>query len=389
MAEFKASTVKEAKAEALLLETRLKKAEDDLALQVADGLKKGATIETMLEDVKNFKKEKGRKIYQPSGSSAVKSMEMMVAEEISTQSKALFDHADGKTTGSIFNLQLKVSDVTSASMTTTNAYPYASYLDWRPGMEPTGQTRFRDFVRTIPSAYDNLLYPRANIPVGGGSFGKQTSETAAKAQVDRGYTMIPLQLYPFAGWINVSRGALRNIPFLQGWLPTSLSEQMMDAEDIDFANTLSGAATGSTSTTAISPADTNVIAKLIFLIKNLKVAKYNATAIACDPNVWANMLITKAATSGQYSLPNVVTIDPNGTVRILGVPIYPVNWLFGNRVIVGDWTKAAIAESEGLTFRSTDSHASLFVANELTFLLERVEGLIIFRTEAFISAVVS
>ena len=381
--------VLEAKAEAKAASDKLTAQQVELDTLKAQALKDGAVIATVVDMQKEFneiKKQKGRKTsYNSFGSvNATKSMEVLVAESIIAEEKSLAEHQDGKKTGSIFNLQLKVSDVTSSSMTTTNAYPYANYLDWRPGMEPTGQVRFRDFVRTIPSAYDQVLYPRANTPVGGGSFGKQVSETAAKAQVDRGYTMIPLQLYPFAGWINVSRGALRNIPFLQGWLPTSLSEQLMDAEDIDFANSLSGSATGSGSLTAAG-ADTNVIAKLVALITNLRVAKYYPNGIAIDPNMWAQVVLTKAATSGQYSLPNVVTVDANGNVKILGVPVQPVNWLFGNRVIVGDWTKAAIVESEGLTFRSTDSHASLFVANELTFLLERVEGLAIFRPDAFIS----
>jgi hypothetical protein len=381
--------VAEAKAEA-------KSASDKLAAQQvvvdelkAQALKDQATLAQVQDIQKEFnelKKQKGRRTsFAPAGMTSIKSLEVAMGEEIGKQEKALAEHQDGKRMGgNIFAEQLKVSDITSSSMTTTNAYPYANYLDWRPGMEPTGQVRFRDFVRTIPSAYDSILYPRANSPVGGGSFGKQLTETAAKAQVDRGYTMIALQLYPFAGWANVSRGSLRNIPFLQGWLPTSLTEQLMDAEDIDFVNSLSGTATGSTALTAAGT-DTNVIAKLVALITNLRVAKYFPNGIAIDPNMWAQVILTKAATSGQYSLPNVVTVDANGNVRILGVPVQPVNWLFGNRVIVGDWTKAAIVESEGLTFRSTDSHASLFVANELTFLLERVEGLAIFRPDAFIS----
>jgi hypothetical protein len=76
-------------------------------------------------------------------------------------------------------------------------------------------------------------------------------------------------------------------------------------------------------------------------------------------------------------------------VRILGIPVYPVNWLSGGRVIVGDWSKAAIVQSEGLVMRQSDSHASIFTANEIAFLLERTEGLAIFRPDAFITAILT
>jgi hypothetical protein len=63
--------------------------------------------------------------------------------------------------------------------------------------------------------------------------------------------------------------------------------------------------------------------------------------------------------------------------------------LTGGRVLVGDSRKAGIVQSEGLTLRQSDSHASIFTSNETAFLLERTEGLAIFRTEAFVTAVLS
>jgi hypothetical protein len=125
---------------------------------------------------------------------------------------------------------------------------------------------------------------------------------------------------------------------------------------------------------------------LIYFIKNAIKAKYSPNAIAIDPDVWAEILVTKP---NNYSLPNAVQINPiTGQVMVLGRPVYPVNWLAGRRVIVGDWSKTAIVESEGLTFRQSTDVADNFIKNVLCFLLERVEGLAIFRGDAFISTTV-
>lgn len=382
MAAFKTETIAAAKAEVLAATAEIATLKTEIEAVKLDATAKGATI-IQLKDLQDDMKKKAGRIYR-SGADSAKTLIDLLGETIN-KNAALFDAAGEKNDGSKLQFELKVSDITSGSLVTTGASPYANFLDWRPGMEPTGQIRFRDLVRTIPSAFDTVYYPRANSPVGLGSFGKQTTEGTAKAQIDRGYTMIALTLLPFAGWLNVSRQALRNIPFLQAWLPTSMNEQLMDAEDVDFSVTLSGSATGSATLPGSGPGSNNAVEKLIFLIKNLIQAKFAPTGVAVEPTVWAEILVTKP---NDYSLPNAVTVTPSGQVLILGKPIYPVNWLQGRRVIVGDWTKAAIVESEGLTFRQTDSNASLFVANELTFLLERVEGLAIFRRDAFISTTV-
>lgn len=280
--------------------------------------------------------------------------------------------------------QKAAGNIASANLTGTGNN-YISYLDWQPGMEPTDQFRFRSLFRTIQSETDFVRFPRANTPIGEGSFAR-VAEAATKPQVDRDYTMIDLTLKPMAGYAIVSRQSLRNIVFLQSWLPTSMMEQLMDSEDTDFANLLVAAATGSTSTTGFTNS-TSAIDKLIIYITRLTQAKYTTNFIATDPVVWGNIISNKETNAG-YNLPNVVSVTADGQVRVLGRPIYPVNWLVGNRILAGDSRRAAIVQSEGLVLRQSDSHASIFTSNELAFLLERTEGLAIFRPDAFQTAIV-
>lgn len=369
------------KKEVEALKAELKEVQDKYVQNVADLNKdlgaKGATLEQIQGEVLELK-AKGGRIGQPEGQQRPKKLIEELRDIVISNKEAFAKIQDGHNFPVTNFISKDVAGISTASL--SGDY-YHSYIDWRPGMEPTGQIRFRDLVRVIQSDTDYVQFPRANTPIGEGSFGRQATEGADKAQVDRDYTMIDLTLKPMAGFAIVSRQSLRNIPFLQTWLPTSMLEELSDAEDADFSNSLVGAATGSTTASGITAA----AEKLIFYIKNLISAKYNPNGIAADPTVWATVMVTKPS---DYSLPGVVNIDANGTVRIMGRPFYPVNWLTGNRVIVGDWTKAAIVQSEGLTLRQTDSHNQTFIKNQLTFLLERTEGLAVFRPNAFVTTTV-
>ena len=337
---------------------------------------KGADLKTVMEEVKELKAKRAR---FGDGMGEVKSRPSIMGEiaKVITEKKDAFAAAEkgGKIEG---NFEIKSPGVVTSTSLASGSY--VDYLDWRPGMEPTGQFRIRELVRTVASAFDTVYYPRANSPVGQGSFGR-AAETTTKAQVDRAYTMITLNLTAMAAYIQVSRQSLRNIPFLQTWLPTSLNEQLLDTEDVDFASTLISAATGNTVTQQAGGTTVTVAAeRMIYFIKNARQAKYVPTGIACDPAIWAEILTTKPQ---NYSVPFGFNIDNMGNVRIMGVPLFPVNWLTGGRIICADWTKAAIVESESLSFRQSDNVASTFIQNELTFLLERVTGLAIYRPDAF------
>jgi uncharacterized protein YoxC len=389
MKEFKEdlnkSTLKEIKAlkeEAEKEKKALTDKVNELNVTIAE---KDGTLEDIQQSVKELKAKGGR--FSGAASAKFEGLRGTIANAMAQaigESKAdIMQSASGTLMKPV---EIKtVANIASANLTVDN---FISYLDWRPGMEPVGQTHFRNIVRTVISETDFVQFPRANTPIGEGSFGRQT-EAATKAQIDRDYTMVALTLKPMAAYAVASRQSLRNILFLQSWLPESMMNQMEESEDDDFANTLVAAATGSTSTTGFT-GTANVADKLVIYIKNNIKAKYNTTAICCDPNVWANLMLLRPGTAGEsYSGPIPVSIDTNGVTRVLGRPVYPVNWLTGNRVLLGDFTKAAIVQSEGLRLRQSDSHASLFTSNEICFLLERTEGLAIFRPDAFITTTIS
>jgi hypothetical protein len=357
----------------------LKKLVDDLNKEVKA---KDGTIGDILNEVRELKAKRGR--FSVPQMTERKSIEVMIVEAIESKKEEIKASEKGRM---IEPIEMKDAGViTDSNFTGTNA-PYRSYLDWQPGMEPTGQFRFRNLVRTIQSDGDYVSFPRAKTPIGEGSFGKQAAQTDTKALLDRDYEMIDVTLKATAGYTIVSRASLRNIRFLQSWLPTSLMEQLEDTEDTQFANALVATATGSTSVTGVTNSS-DAIGKIVVYIKNLIAAKYTPGVVATDPNVWANILLHKESNAG-FNLPNVVTVDAQGNTRVLGRVIQPVNWLTGNRILTGDWSKAAIVQSEGLVMRQSDSHDEIFAKNQVAFLLERTEELATFRPDAFISTVIS
>lgn len=376
--EFKSKTA--SKEDITGVETALKSLRDTEVKELQTKLETaGATIEKIVGEVKELKAARGR---IGGGRERRESIMSSISDKILEHKDAFIEAERSGRVNKTFEIKAP-GPILSTSLANGS---YIDYLDWRQGMEPTGQFRIRELIRTVASAFDTVFYPRANSPVGQGSFGRQVNEGDTKAQVDRGYTMATLTLKPIAAYVQVSRQSLRNIPFLQTWLPTSLNEQLLDTEDIEFINTLVSAATGDASLIGRAGALTVTAERFIHLITNAKKKKFNPNGIACDPNVWEDVLLTKPQ---NYSTPLGYVVDSNGVVKILGVPLYPVNWLNNNRVMCADWTKAMIVESEGLSFRQSDNVASTFIQNEITFLLERTNGMAIPRPDAFQTTVFS
>lgn len=372
---------KEIKALATQAKELAEKQETEVKALIVKNTELGATILETATEVKELKAKQGRMI---ADQGTKKSLITLISDQIEEHKAEIIASVSGPL---IKPIEFKASVITTGSFTGTNA-PYRNYLDWQPGMEPTGQFRFRSLVRTIQSDLDNVSFPRAATPVGTGSFGRQVLETDTKAQVDRTYAMIDVLCKVKAGFAIVARRALVNIKFLQSWLPTSMMEQLEDTEDADFSTALVGAATGSASTTGMTSTAVNTgLIKVIAAIKNLIAAKYNPGTIVMDPTTWAN-LFTVVETNAGFSLPNVVVVDTQGNVRILGRIVQPVNWLTGGRFVVADWSRLGIVESEGLTMRQSDSHDQIFAKNQLAFLLERVEELAVFRPDAVVTGLI-
>lgn len=238
---------------------------------------------------------------------------------------------------------------------------YVSYTD-NANMRSYVNPHLRSIFNILPVATGSVSFPRGNTPVGEGSFGKQT-EGSAKTQVDYDVTVVNTALSFIAGYAKVSRQMVDDLPFLQSYLQASLIEDFQRAEDTYYLNAIASAATaGSTSATVTAE-------KFIDYIAQLGALNWNANLILTTFAGWASVLKTLPS-GGSYSVPGGLTIDNNGNVRIMGIPVVPHSLVTASKAYVIDTTKYSIAQQSGLSVRSTEFDQDDFIKNLLTFRCE-------------------
>lgn len=258
------------------------------------------------------------------------------------------------------DLDLKAVQVMTTGTNLTGSV-YVSYTD-NMNMRSYVNPHLRSIFNILPVATGSVSFPRGNTPVGEGSFGKQT-EGSGKTQVDYDVTVVNTALSFIAGYVKVSRQMIDDLPFLQSYLQNSLIEDFQRAEDTYYLNAIASAATaGSTSATVTAE-------KFIDYIAQLGGANWNANLILTTFAGWANVLKTLPS-GGSYSVPGGLTIDNNGNVRIMGIPVVPHSLVTASKAYVIDTSKYSIAQQSGLTVRSTETDQDDFIKNLLTFRCE-------------------
>jgi HK97 family phage major capsid protein len=252
---------------------------------------------------------------------------------------------------------------------------YVSYTD-NASMRSYVNPHLRSVFNILPVASGSVSFPRGNTPVGEGSFGKQT-EGSDKTQVDYDVTMVNTALSFIAGYARVSRQMVDDLPFLQSYLQASLIEDFQRAEDTYYLNAIASAATAGSSSGA------NTAEKFIDYIAQLGGLNWNANLILTTFAGWAAVLKTLPS-GGSYSVPGGLTIDNNGNVRIMGIPVVPHSLVTASKAYVIDTTKYSIAQQSGLSVRSTEFNQDDFIKNLLTFRCEARCELLQFQPSAAI-----
>lgn len=233
---------------------------------------------------------------------------------------------------------------------------------------------FRDIpgVQAINSATGIWKFYRQNSPVGEGSFGVQT-EGSAKAQIDFDLTEVTVNVDVIAGFTRISKQMLRDLPFMQSFLPSQLQESYYRDEDNKFINTLMPyCSAGSTSATVYAE-------KLIDYLTQTWAADYDPTAIVTTAANWAELLKTKPA---DYSIPGGVTIDAMGNVMFAGVPVVILNGMTSGKTFVGDFSRIKIIQSSGLSVNFYEQDSDNVQKNLTTVRAEAEVALAVLRTDA-------
>jgi HK97 family phage major capsid protein len=249
---------------------------------------------------------------------------------------------------------------------------------YQPGvaMVPNRLLNFRDLIPAVSSATGiYTLYRETGTE---GSISVQSTPGDAKTQIDYDLTAVTYTARYIAGFARIDKSMLQDLPFLQTALPQMLLRDFYKAEDSKFYTDLSGAATGSTTTSA-----TVDVEQIIDYVANLESADFQVNGIVVNPKQWARLVTTKPA---DYSLPGGVTIDGNGNINIAGIPVYKSSFIADDKVLVGDWNMAKRVVVDDLKVEFFEQDSDNVQKNLVTCRIEAREVLAIDRLDAFVFA---
>lgn len=349
------------------------KSVDEKVKEINEDLgKKGATLKEIQDTLVEVQKSQGR---------LTVGLEKEVKSFDAEFAKAIKDNADAiaalrKGNGVSFNIESGFSTKTVGDMTISanlSGSAVATY-DLSPAVRGRRRVHFRDLVQVVPSATGIFKFYRQNSTVGEGSFGVQT-EGSAKAQIDYDNTEVTVTVDMLAGFARISKQMLRDLPFMQSFLPAELQEDYYRAEDNKFINTLMAQCS------AYSTSATVYAEKLIEWASVLLSRDYNPNGFVTTAANWATLLSTKPS---DYSIPGGVTIDAQGNVAVAGIPVIILNGMTGTKTFVGDWSKAKIVQTEGLSVNFYEQDSDNVTKNLVTVRAEAGVALATLRTDAFL-----
>lgn len=260
-------------------------------------------------------------------------------------------------------------DLTSGSAVTT----YDLRLEQLPGRA----VNFRNLARTIPSATGIFQFPREVAKEG--SIALQSTAGNKKSIINARFSMITVNTTYLAGLAPVAKQMMQDLPFVQGFMPTFMLREYLFQEDSEFYTTLSNAANGATSIVGNPTSD---IDQIMGWVANLRKANYQPNGIVLNPGDVYKIFINKTS-GGEYTLPPGVVLSNSGAISIFGIPVFETTFIPEDKVLVGDWSKVGIVQTEGLSVL-TDDRGDNFDNNTVTWKVEARVGLAVLQPDAFI-----
>ena len=217
------------------------------------------------------------------------------------------------------------------------------------------------------------------------------AEASAKPEVTMQFEQADAPIRKLAAWIQATYEAIEDSPTLAGYIDTRLAYMLMVREEAQVIGV--GAGGGNAPN----------IKGILDFTSDIQTATgefYDGVATACgkienvdgDPDgIVVNPLDYWAAVSDRHSTfydgnanggGNAPFGEPPQTAW--GIPVVRSRSVASGTAIVGSWgLGATLFEREGVTIRTTDSHASLFISNTWVILAEERVGLAVHRPDFF------
>jgi len=267
--------------------------------------------------------------------------------------------------GGKFRLEMPEAKTMTISGNVTGN-PVTTYA-LRPALQPAQLVNFRDLVPTVRSESGLYTFYKENTGETN-NIGSQT-EGATKGQNDYSLTETKIVNSYIAGFSRFSKQMMKSLPFLSQSLPRMLQRDFFKAENASFFSTVSGAATGVTTTT-----ETVDLKQLVQLIANQKAANFNPSYILVSPAQQSKILID-TINAGYYVGSGSVQIGTGGDITIWGVPVLSATWVTDNKALVIDADYIERVEVEGIAIEFSYEDSDNFQKNLVTARIECYEAI--------------
>lgn len=270
-----------------------------------------------------------------------------------------------------------------------------------PLYTPQTNQRRRLFVRDLVSVQQTGLqsvpYIRELSAATNETGATAVSEASAKPEVTMQFESADAPIRKIAAWIQATEEALEDAPTLRGYIDTRLEYMLRLREEVQvigvgnagggIAPNIKGITDFSTIQTASTQEFYDVIGTSIGKIENVD---GDPDGVVVNPlDFWAAVTDRHAQV---YDNPNFTGSAPFGMPMptVWGLPAVRSRSMAQGKCLVGSWQLGAtLFEREGVTLRTTDSHASLFISNTWVILAEERVGLAVHRPDFFVLATIT
>lgn len=250
----------------------------------------------------------------------------------------------------------------------------ASYSS-SPAIAPNHLINFRDLIPTVHSPTGSMVTYREGTVTN--SVANQT-EGSAKPSQDYTWSEQKATSQYLSAVTKFSKQLMYNLPFIQSTLTAELLRDFYKKENSSFFIQAAQAATGDNVASGSPTAD---IEELVHMISNQLKASYFPSYAIVDPAQWARIVLTKP---NDYSMPQIVSTDKDGNIRIGQTIIIAAAWAQSDKVLLIDVNQIERQETESLRVEFSYQDQDNFIKNMITARIECFETLAIRRPDSIV-----
>ena len=267
--------------------------------------------------------------------------------------------------------------------------------DRRPGIVGVNRDVFhmRDILPVGSTTSDTIKYVQEGEKTGDGPApwerGATIEDTAPKPEFEPNLSSESAEVKWIAGLMRIPVEMLADLPFLTSYLQAFALQELLEVEDDQILNgngngpNLNGIIPNAT---AYSGNYTNLIEVLVDAgygqLGNLNIAP---TDVLLNPRNIVDIILNKAAGSGEYNLPGGSVGFVNGQLVVAGLNVHKTNKIDAGDFLIGNFNQAQLFQRQAPQLRFFEQDRDNVALNLVTARIEERVALAIYKTQAFIA----